>query len=57
MWLLIKNILVKLFVYMCMSSWVAYMVLIVMSIALSFALKMLCYLGSLFDSWMLLLGL
>jgi hypothetical protein len=57
MWLLIKNILVKLFVYMCMSSWVAYMVLIVMSIALSFALKMLCYFGSLFDSWMLLLGL
>lgn len=33
------------------------MILIAMSIALSSALSMLWYLGSLYDSWMLLLGL
>ena len=54
MWLLMRNMLLRLFVNMCMSSW---MVLIAMSSALSYALRMYWYLGSLSDIWMLLLGL
>ena len=56
MWLFIRYILLRLSVNMCVSIWVVRMVLMAMSIALSSALRMFWYPGSLFDMRMLLLG-
>ena len=57
MWLLIKNMLLRLFVNMCVSICVVCIILIAVSIALSYALRMFWYHGNLCDIWMLLLGL
>ena len=56
-WLLIKYMLLRLSVNMCVSIWVVCMVLTAMSIALSSALSMFWYPGNLSDIWMSLLGL
>ena len=57
MWLLIRYILLRLSVNMCVSIWVVCMVLTAMSIAFSSALRMFWYPGNLSDIWVLLLGL
>ena len=57
MWLLIKNMLLRLPVNMCVSIWVVCIVLIAISIALSSTLRMFWYPSNLSDIWMLLLGL
>ena len=57
MWLLIKNMLLRLSKNMCVSSWVVCMVSIAMSIALSSTLRIFWYHGNLFYIWMLLLEL
>ena len=57
MWLLIKYMLLRLYVNMCVSIWVVCMVLIAMSIAFSSALRMFWYHGNLYDIWIFLLGL
>ena len=41
----------------CVSFWVFFIVLIAISMALNFALRMFWYPGSLSDIWVLLLGL
>lgn len=57
MWLLIRNMLLRLSVNMCVSIWVVSMVLIAMRIALRSALRILWYPGNLSNIWVLLLGL
>ena len=57
MWLLIKYMLLRLFVNMCVSIWVVCMVLIAMSIAFKSALSIFWYPDNLSDIWILLLGL
>ena len=57
MWLLIKYMLLRPSVNMCVSHRVVCMVLIVMSIALSSALRIFWYPNNLFDIWVLLLRL
>ena len=55
-WLLIRYRLLRMFVNMCVSTWVVCMVVIAMSMTLSYALRIFWYLGSRSDIWMLLLG-
>ena len=57
MWLLIRYMLLRLFVNMCVSPWVVCMVLIALSIAFSFARRIFWYPGSLSNIWVLLLEL
>ena len=57
MWLLIRNMLLRLFVNMCVSIWVVFIVLIALRIALTYALRIFWYHGNLFDIRELLLGL
>ena len=57
MWLLIKYMLLRLSVNMCVSIWVFCMVLMAMSIAFSFALRIFWYPSNLSNMWVLLLGL
>ena len=56
-WLLIKYMLLRLFLNMCVSVWVVCMVLIAINIASNFALRIYWYPGNLSDIWVLLLGL
>ena len=49
MWLLIKYMLLRLSVNICVSIWVGCTVLIAMSMAFNSALKMFWYPGNLFD--------
>ena len=51
MWLLIKYILLRLSMNMCISIWVICMVLIAMSIVFNYALRMSWYLGNLSNIW------
>ncbi len=57
MWLLMRYILLRLSVNMCVSIWMVCMVLTAMSIALSSALSMLWYPGNLYEIWMSWWGL
>ena len=57
MWLLIKYMLLRLSVNMCVTVWVVCMALITMSMAFSSALRMFWYHGNLSDRWIFLLGL
>ena len=57
MWLLIRYMLFRLFVHMCTSCWVDLIFLTAMNIALSSALRMFWYPGSLSAMRVLLLGL
>ena len=54
MWLLIRYMLLRLSVNICVSVWVVFMA---MSMAFNSALRIFWYPGNLFDIWMLLLGL
>ena len=57
MWLLMRYILLRLSVNMCVSILVVCMVLTARSIAFNSALRMFWYPGSLSDMWVVLLGL
>ena len=57
MWLLIRYMLLRLFVNMCMSVWVICMVFMAMSMAFSSALKIFWYPSNLSNFLMFLLGL
>jgi hypothetical protein len=51
MWLLIRYMLLRLSVNMCVSLWVVFMVLIAKSMAFNYALRMFWYPGNLSDIW------
>ena len=57
MWLLIKYMLLRLLVNICVSLRVVWILLMAMSIAFSLALRMFWYPGSLYEIWVMLLEL
>ena len=56
MWLLIRYMLLRLSVNICVSVWVVCMVFMAMSMAFSSAFRIFWYSGNLYDIWMLFVG-